>query len=525
MSAASQRVCRNPICLPRAMPEPQRRTQDKQQSAPRPAFFDGLLLGLGIALLAVLGSQLRAQGGMPPLWPVAPVLMGVMLRFPHLSHSWAWGGSVVGMVLAQYLSGVALLPALWIALATTVSSALGYLTITHLSPQSRTLRTPAAVMHMLLACLVAAVADGLFYALMGAPLSLGLAPRNMLHWFACSLVNYVAILPMVLTFPKKKLSPRYWEESSNKQPLEVRMLLPALALALCTATAWALQGKSAPVFTLPALLWCAMAYPLFASTVLTAIVGMLFFLGIALGWLHAPVASAHTSQWLADYLALSALLPAPLMVASAMAAQREVTQRLRVMAEFDPLTRLPVRSAFFQWGHKLLQHRYVQRQPVSVLLLDLDQLQTINDSYGHAAGDRVLAALGRHLHSCLRRQDCVGRLGGEEFAVVLCNQTVQDTQQVIERICVQFAQQPIALEHGEMVRCTITAGGVIAERAPLSLPSLLSQADQALRAAKRHGPGQWELRPYRAVESNTKPSTHASGHPAQAAPAAKAVDA
>lgn len=489
------------------MPEPQRRTQDKRPPQQRPAFFDGLVLGLGIALLAVLGSQLRAQGGMPPLWPVAPVLMGVMLRFPHLSHSWSWGGCVIGMVSAQYLSGVAIFPALWIALATTFSSLLGYLTITHLSPQSRTLRNPAAVMHMLLACLVASVADGMFYALLGGTLSLGLAPRNMLHWFASSLVNYVAILPMVLTLPQKALSPRYWEESTSKQHLEVRMLLPLLALALCTATAWTLQGKAAPVFTLPAMLWCAMAFPLFASCVLTAILGMLFFLGMALGWLHAPVSSAHTSQWLADYLTLSALLPAPLMVASAMAAQREVTQRLRVMAEFDPLTRLPVRSAFFQWGNKLLQHRYVQRQPVSVLLLDLDQLQIINDNYGHSAGDKVLAALGRHLHNCLRRQDCVGRLGGEEFAIILCNQTVQDTQQVIERICVQFAQQPIVLEHGETVRCTITAGGVIAERAPLSLPSLLSQADQALRAAKRHGAGQWELRPYRAIEADATPST------------------
>ena len=480
------------------MSEPQRRAQDQRLHLQRPAFFDGLLLGVAVALLSLLGGQLRLPGGLPPLWPVAPILLGVMLRYPQLSHGWAWLGAWAGMAGAQYLVGTPISIACWLAVATVLSSGLGYITMSQLSPHSAGLRTPASVLHLLLACLVAAVADGLLYAQVAPALALGLPPRNMLHWFGTSLVNYVAFLPMVLTLPGRSQHPQYAEEARSGPRLEIRLVLPILGLALCTTAAWAVQSKAAPALTLPALLWCALAYPLWASALLIGGIGMLFFLGNLLGLLHLAAPTVQTGQGWVDALALAALMLAPLMAASIMASHRELEQRLRVMADFDPLTRLPVRNAFFQWGHKLLQHRYLQRLPVGVVLLDVDQLQAINDTYGHTAGDKVLTTLGRLLHSCVRRQDCLGRLGGEEFGIIVCNQKVQDVQQMLERICQEFAQQPIVLEHGETVRCSITAGSVCAELAPLSLAGLLSQAEQALRVAKRRGKGQWELRPFQA---------------------------
>lgn len=484
------------------MADPQRRSQDQRATLQRPVVVDGLWLGAAMAALAFLGGLLPRQEGLPPLWPAAPVLMGLMLRFPRLSHGWAWLGALAGLIGVQYLQGQPLAPAFWTAMGTQLACVLGYLTLAHLNPQSRSLRSTASVLHLLLACLVASVVDGVFYAQIAPALKLGLPPHNLLTWFATSLVSYVALLPLLLTVPSRSLQPPRWQMPFTSQRLELRLLMPGLALVLCASAAWVVHGKPMPIYTLPALLWCAFAYPLFATALLTCGMGMLFFLGSIHAWHKTAPASLLVSQWQADHLALAALMMAPLMVASIMASHRALEHRLRVVADFDTLTRLPVRNAFFHWGSQLLQHRYMQRLPVSVLLLDVDQLQHINDTYGHAAGDKVLAALGRHLLSNLRRQDCVGRLGGEEFGVILSNQTEEDALQVIDRICLHFAQLPIVLDHGETLHCTLSAGGVSTPRTPLSLPVLLKQAEQSLRTAKRKGRGQWHLQAF-------QPPTHA----------------
>lgn len=489
------------------MADPQRRAKDLAPGQQRPAAVDGLWVTLLIAGLAFLGGLLPRQEGLPPLWPAAPILMGLMLRFPRLSHGWSWLGALCGLTAVQYLHGSPLLPALWIALGSELACVLGYLTLAHLNPQSRSLRSTASVLHMLLACLVASVVDGVFYALIAPALKLGLPPHHMLTWFATSLVCYVALLPLVLTWPSRSLQSPRWNMPFQPHRMELRLLMPVLVLVVCTTAAWVVQGKATPVYTLPALLWCAFAYPLFASTLLTGSLGMLFFLTTVHAFQLLPAAALPTSQWQAEHLALAALMMPPLMVASIMTSHRELEHRLRMVADFDSLTRLPVRNAFFQWGNHLLQHRYAQQLPVSVLLLDVDQLQQVNQTYGHAAGDRVLAALGRHLLGSLRRQDCVGRLAGDEFAVIVSNETHADAQQVIARLCQDFATLPIALEHGETVYCSISAGGVTTPRPTLSLPLLLQQAEQALRSAKRRGRGQWLLELFQAPtkESSISP--------------------
>lgn len=476
------------------MPERLRRSQDKLSALQRPAVVDGLLLGLAVAALAVLGISLRPVGGLAPLWPAAPVFLGLLLRFPGLAHGWSWLGGAAGLVAAEHLLGTALWPALWMALGGLLSTGVAYLTFSRTSPQSRSLRTPAAMLHLLLACLVAAVIDGVWTAQVLPVLIPGMTARTMLHEFAADMVNYVAFLPLVLTLPSTALLPWRWSEVLREQRWDLRQSVPIAALLLSTAVAWAVQSKGAAVFAIPALLWCAISYSLFASAALACVLGMGFFLATTQGWLGAPVPSSlQLGQLLTDQLALAVLMLAPLTVASVNAALHDTAQRLQLMADFDQLTRLPVRSAFLQWGLKLLQHRYMQRLPVSVVILDVDQLQHINNTYGHAAGDKVLSTLARHLQSSLRRRDCLGRLGGEEFGVILCSQTEQDTLQVVERICLRFALLPIVLDHGETVHCTVTAGGVTAQRAPLALAPLLSQAETALRAAKRKGKGQWEV--------------------------------
>jgi len=91
------------------------------------------------------------------------------------------------------------------------------------------------------------------------------------------------------------------------------------------------------------------------------------------------------------------------------ARQREMT---------DPLTGLPNRRGFEGTAWQIWQRRHHDREPIAVIAVDVDHFKQVNDTYGHAAGDRVLRALGRLLQAALRPGDVAARLGGEEFAVV-----------------------------------------------------------------------------------------------------------
>lgn len=487
------------------MPSPsQRRTTDRPSTPALPAWAQGALLGLGMAALVMLGSHIRGLGA-SPLWPATPVLWGCMLRFSWLSHRWGWSGAWAGWVVALTVHDSALVSTLSLASSSLCACALGYLSMARLHPHSSGLRTPVSALHLLLACLVVAVVDGLFFAQLAPALSSseasGLVSRSLLHGFATSLVSAVAIVPMVLALPDALVRRPTWKTPRISASLEVRLLLPAATLLVSASAAWAVQSKGAAILTLPALLWCATSYSLFATTVLTGGTGMLFMAAAAWGGHPAASTTLHDNQRLTDTLVLAVLMLAPLVVASTMASLHALEQRLRVAADFDPLTHLPVRRAFSQWGQQLLQHCALQRTPVGVLLFDVDQLHTINDTHGPDAGDLVLAAAGQLLQRRLRPQDCLGRWGGEEFAVILCNPDAHDTQRVAHRLCREFARTPILVAQGVVVHCTLSAGGVTAESAALSLPSLLSQAEQALHQAKRHGQGQWEVRPYQAIHA------------------------
>ena len=499
------------------MPPRSRRNEDQVATRLRLPFLDGVVIAAAMAALAWLGSLLPSHNLIPPLWPVPAVMLGLLLRFPQFVHLWTWCSTIVALVAVQYLLGSPWMPALWMSIGVMVSIILGYVAFTQLGNQSKGLRTPVGILHLLLACMVASVVDGLLSAQLAYSLNAGSTSRNMLVWFGSSLVGYIAIVPIMMSLPASTLQPSQWRETWQERNLGAKHSLPLIVAVACAIAGWSLKGHGGAVYAAPALLWCAIHYSIFTSALLTGLVGLGFFLGQTQGWLGPATSALKIGDLLTEQMGLVALMLAPPLVGGAMEAKRELEKRLRVLSDFDQLTRLPLRSAFLQWGQKLLQHRFLQRLPVSVIVFDVDQLQRINETYGHETGDKVLSTLGRHLQHSLRRQDCVGRLGGEEFGVILCSQTEQDAQQVIERICLRFALLPITLEHGETLHCSITAGAVYAGRAPLSLASLLTQAQLAIRLAKQKGKGQWHMQLY--VPSQDESQGKKSRYPSSALPA------
>jgi diguanylate cyclase (GGDEF)-like protein len=157
----------------------------------------------------------------------------------------------------------------------------------------------------------------------------------------------------------------------------------------------------------------------------------------------------------------------------------------------DPLTDLPNRRGFFQALGPWMALARRPGQPTALVLFDLDQFKRINDSYGHPAGDVVLATLAAACKRQLRDSDQLGRLVGVEFAILLPRTGLDEAAMVAERMRAAIEGQRVKTERA-MIGLTASFG-VTTIRPDDSIVTLLARADEALRAAKAGGRNRVEL--------------------------------
>jgi two-component system, cell cycle response regulator len=165
---------------------------------------------------------------------------------------------------------------------------------------------------------------------------------------------------------------------------------------------------------------------------------------------------------------------------------------LQFEAAHDHLTSLWNRGAIMDALQKEVQRRKRTRDPLGVIMADLDHFKHINDSYGHLVGDAVLQEVSRRLAAGVRGYDSVGRYGGEEFLIVLPGCNAADLLAGAERLCHSIASQPIVTSAGHL-RVTLSLGLVSADtdgQEVADCESLLRVADSALYTAKALGRNQ-----------------------------------
>jgi diguanylate cyclase (GGDEF)-like protein/PAS domain S-box-containing protein len=165
---------------------------------------------------------------------------------------------------------------------------------------------------------------------------------------------------------------------------------------------------------------------------------------------------------------------------------QQLNAQLERLAMMDELTSLMNRRAFFIQGEKEINRAQRQGTPLSLLMLDVDVFKTVNDQYGHAAGDRALQHVSQKIVENVRKMDMVARMGGEEFSVLLPNTGAEDAinlaervRQAIERDGCQFQDQTIDV--------TVSIGVSSYDKDKLSLEDLLRHADDSMYLAKNKG--------------------------------------
>ncbi|WP_421592365.1 GGDEF domain-containing protein [Shinella sp. M27] len=165
--------------------------------------------------------------------------------------------------------------------------------------------------------------------------------------------------------------------------------------------------------------------------------------------------------------------------------ERSYARELKVLADTDPLTGAMNRRRFFEEADRI--HAECQKSGASAtfLMLDIDHFKTINDRYGHGVGDAVLVEFTRRCRDVLRPEDRFGRMGGEEFAVVLCRPDDASVHVIAERLRQVVGSEPFIIDT-DTLKVTVSVGGAICEGTE-SVGSAISRADNGLYDAKKSG--------------------------------------
>lgn len=163
-------------------------------------------------------------------------------------------------------------------------------------------------------------------------------------------------------------------------------------------------------------------------------------------------------------------------------------RQMEVMAMTDPLTGMANRRCFFS----NLQHQFTSLicscPPISLLILDIDRFKSVNDTFGHESGDIVLKEIAGLIRESTRAGDLAGRIGGEEYAVLLPDTSSHQAVEIASRIKKRVAEHIFCLPDSKQIALTVSIGiCTLSQHACLDRRNIYGFADQALYHAKRSG--------------------------------------
>jgi diguanylate cyclase (GGDEF)-like protein/PAS domain S-box-containing protein len=168
----------------------------------------------------------------------------------------------------------------------------------------------------------------------------------------------------------------------------------------------------------------------------------------------------------------------------------QVRDELERQAHFDYLTGLDNRRHFLGQAETELARTLRYDRALSILMIDIDHFKQVNDTYGHKVGDIVLQKFASVCRATLRNIDIIGRIGGEEFAVLLPEAGQEQAMDAAERLRTALVTAQVKLDNGLPLHFTASFGVVTLEEKDTNIDILLNQADQALYRAKSQGRNQ-----------------------------------
>lgn len=456
-------------------------------SPPSPLWRKQAVLTACIFAACLVGIFSRPIGYLAAFWPANAIMLGILIRHPELGRlPTTWLAGLLSYITADLITGSSLFIALTLNLANVAGVLCAWAILRTQEREALSFQRQRSVLLMFSACLLGAIgctAVGAFPGSIAFDVPLG---RSIALWLSSEFFNYILIVPLFMAAPKGWFWT--WSRTPIFQPWS--QVLPFVALLLSEALSLLIGGPGAMAFIMPAMVWCAMTYGVFPTTLLNLLVCLGKTAEIALGALSFT--PEHVSEVTSYRTGLALLSLAPLAVACAYNLRMQALEKLNHAVNHDFLTGVLARRALMERGQKMISRLDEEGQSVAVLMMDIDHFKSVNDRFGHAQGDTVLQEFAVLARESLRPDDLMGRMGGEEFAIVLPRTGRDQALQVGQRLCERLREHAFPLLNQGQMQVTLSIGlhSISAIGAQDSIEQLLSKADVALYVAKNSGRNQ-----------------------------------
>jgi diguanylate cyclase (GGDEF)-like protein len=441
---------------------------------------DALVLFTLTILLHFLGAMLRLVQELSFFWPLNAVMAGVFARYVWLNRSYFYAICFAAMLVYDGLTsrwGMG-----FASLLINFSNIVFIVILAQLvlwdKRRADSMPGPINALNLFCYCLLAALVCAAVGALGSVDVERATFIPQLADWFSEQFSTAVLILPFILTLTLPSVLGRF----------RFSQLLPVIALVLSVALGVAVGGAGSLTFPLPALIWCAIRYPLPLTCLLTFITGISEILLVANSLIHlSPDARPQPWQLFSTRLGMAAMLISPVIVATSVEAINNLVKQLALRADFDFQTRVYSRSGL---GEALKRQTPQQDKLLSVMVMDIDGFKRVNDSWGHECGDCILTQFAQRVRELAGDDGMVARIGGEEFAVAAQVSSTQEAHLLAEKIrqgveseTFSWGQQRIRLTVSLGLQCRDVGGERIGEL----FNQLLMEADDLLVSAKQAG--------------------------------------
>jgi diguanylate cyclase (GGDEF)-like protein len=444
----------------------------------------GLVMAI-VFIAAIAGILSRPFGSLASIWLANAVLLSLFLRNPNFASPLGWAGAFLAFLAADLVTGTDPAFAFTLSVANLAGVAVGFVLFRRLPRRHRRLREPISMAYLFLISGAASLTGSVIGSLGQGWHSGAAFWPSFRIWFVSELMNYIVLLSVLLSAPRLHLKRRL-----RRLPTLTSKLgwwLPVLAAIASTALGAALGGYGAIAIAVPALLWCALRYRIFPVAVVTALYAVPTTVILAQS---ATGSGFSVDSWglISLRLGVMMVVAAPLTLNVVQRRNKELMEDLARAANHDSLTGVLSRRALIERLEEKLRKLRTAGVDIALLILDVDHFKRINDAHGHSVGDQMLVRFTQAVAEKLRHEDVIGRLGGEEFAVLLPRTSAEEALVVAERIRASVAAAHLPIGDAS-IACTTSIGVVTVSGTslPTDWRDLVRAADGAMYQAKAAG--------------------------------------
>lgn len=432
-----------------------------------------------------IGIAQRTDSPFSVVWLTNAIVVGVLLRFyDHVN----WRHYLVccsGMILPDVLIGTDNIQLVSMTCANIITISVGYFFLHRYIKCMKTkwFSNLYCVPQMLLLCQPALILGSIVGSGTIAILYKKAFLLTTSYWYLNESLNFIILLPIVLTMPLT------YNSFKHSVRLNIAHILPTFSLfCILILTKDKVNFLMILIFIMPAAVWLALSGELFLTTLSNGINSMFIFL-----WL---IHSSHEYIYFNEYTYLSiirviitSMALCALMIAVAISERDKLFEQLSFTSNHDDLTGVLNRRAFIKTAEATIVS-LKKNDICTMVLIDIDFFKKINDMFGHQTGDQVLIEFCYQLKKLLPANHLLGRIGGEEFALLFSNTPEKNHQKLVDHIVNHFPKNPLII-NGASYLLTISVG-IVECSVGEQYETLFKYADQALYLAKRNGRNQWQ---------------------------------